>query len=460
METVHYTNDQLKERFDFSKVANYAYLLIGVGLVLALIGYFVMHEPPGKGHHGGEHGGEHASVVETPATGLQADVHQVADEPDHGDEAGHGVAHAGDRPVTKGTRLLANILLCTMYFVTLTMGAVFFWMVHKVGNAGWQTAIRRIPEAISAYLPVGALFMGLILLFLPDLYDWAFGTDAIIAKKEAYLNQTFFIIRNIVFVGLWIGAAFWMRRLSQKEDEIGGLSGFNKGTGIAAAFIIIFALSYSLFAVDWIQSLEPHWFSTIFFVYIFAGSMVSALVTMYFIVLVAKKYGYMSYVNDAHLHDLGKYTFGFSVFWAYIWVAQYLLIWYSNIPEEGIYYVSRYRVHDASYLGYASFFYSNVLINFLVPFIGLMTRNAKRRPEVFVPIGILLLYGHWHDLFLMIMPGAVGQFAGIGLLELGTFLLFAGIFIAVVFRALSRANLVPMNDPYLEESLHHSTGPV
>ncbi|MEL6588567.1 MAG: quinol:cytochrome C oxidoreductase [Bacteroidota bacterium] len=464
----HHTTE-INERFDFSRVANVAYLLIGVGLVLALIGFFVMPDPPGRVHHGGHHD-DHHSAIEAPAHTPASDIHTVADEPagDHADDH-HGSGHeknAHDRPITKGTRLLANVLLNSMYFITLTVGALFFLTIHKVGNAGWHTAIKRIPEAISTYLPIGALFLAALCFFLPDLYDWAYGTDEIIATKEGYLNQGFFILRNAIFLAIWIGAAFWLRNLSQKEDNLTSWDSdrptwiFSRATAIAAIYIILFALSYSLFTVDWIKSLEPHWFSTIFMVYVFAGSMQSALITMYLIVLVAKRFGYMSYVNDSHLHDLGKYTFGFSVFWGYIWVAQYLLIWYSNIPEEGAYYVTRYRVHDATYLGYASMFYLNVLVNFAIPFIGLMTRNAKRRPEVFVPIGLIVLYGHWHDLFVMIMPGAVGQFAGIGFLEIGSFLLFAGIFIAVVFRALSRANLVPSNHPYLEESLHHSTGPV
>ncbi len=466
MANSHHTTE-INERFDFSKVANVAYLLIGVGLVLALIGFFVMPDPPGRVHHGGGHHDEH-SAIEAPAhTSTPSDIHTVADEPagDHGEGHGHGKS-AHDRPITKGTRLLANVLLNSVYFITLTLGALFFLTIHTVGNAGWHIAIKRIPEAISSYLPVGVIGLAVLFLFLPDLYDWAYGTDKIIAKKAGYLNQGFFIIRNIIFFAIWIGAAFWLRNLSQKEDNLTNWDQnrptwiFRRSTTIGAIYIILFALSYSFFAVDWIKSLEPHWFSTIFMVYVFAGSMLSALVTMYFIILVAKKYGYMSYVNDSHLHDLGKYTFGFSVFWGYIWVAQYLLIWYSNIPEEGAYYVTRYRVHDATYLGYAPMFYFNVLVNFIIPFVALMTRNAKRRPEIYVPVGIILLYGHWHDLFLMIMPGAISQFAGIGFLELGSFMLFAGIFIAVVFRALSRSNLAPTNHPYLEESLHHSTGPV
>ena len=188
--------------------------------------------------------------------------------------------------------------------------------------------------------------------------------------------------------------------------------------------------------------------------------MVSASVVMYLIAAFLKKQGYMEYVNDSHFHDLGKYAFGFTVFWGYIFIAQYLLIWYSNIPEEGIYYVVRYRVEDEAYRGFAWFFYINIFLNFLIPFIGLMTRNAKRRLEIFLPIAAIILYGHWHDLYVMVMPGAMLQSPGIGILEIGVFAAFAGIFLFVVFNALSKANLVPLKHPYLEESLHHTTGPV
>jgi hypothetical protein len=235
---------------------------------------------------------------------------------------------------------------------------------------------------------------------------------------------------------------------------------FEQSTRISAIFIILFALSYSLFAIDWIKSLEPHWFSTIFGINVFAGSMVSAMVTLYLLILFLKSQGYLEFVNESHLHDIGKFTFGFSIFWAYTWVSQYMLIWYSNIPEEGIYYVKRYRIGDHEYLGYAAFFYLNIIINFLFPFLWLMTRNAKRKLVTFLPIGIILLYGHWHDLFLMIMPGAVLDNWGVGLMELGFFTLFAGVFLFAVFNALQRANLVPLKHPYLEESLHHTTGAV
>ncbi|MEZ4825800.1 MAG: quinol:cytochrome C oxidoreductase [Bacteroidia bacterium] len=449
MEAVHFTPEKLNDRFNFSGISRtVAYALIGIGIILSIAGYFLASDPAGDSH-----GGNHAVTETHDQTG-----HSASDTP----EEGHGGGHL-HHPVTKGTRLLSNILIDSLYFLTIAMGALFFLTIHRVGNAGWHTAIKRVPEAITTYLPVGVVGFVALFFFLNNLFDWAYlheGQDALIDLKRAYLNNGFFIGRSVVFFGLWIGAALWLRKLSVDQDAEGGLTHFYRSQTISAVFIIIFAISYSLFAVDWVKSLEPHWFSTIFGVYIFAGSMVSSVVTIYLLIVFLKSQGHMSYVNDAHMHDLGKYAFGFSVFWAYIWVAQYLLIWYANIPEEGIYYVVRYRVEDEAYRGYATFFYVNIFLNFFIPFFGLMTRNAKRRAEVFLPLAVIMLYGHWHDLFLMVMPGAMQQNPGVGILEVGVFAAFAGVFLLVVFNGLSKANLVPVNHPYLDESLHHTTGPV
>ncbi len=447
MEAVHFSTEQLTERFSFpAKLRTTIFGMIGVGIVLLIVGIFIA-----RSADGGENAeGSHASLSEQV-------VHTVADK----DEApAHGEEHA----ITWHSQLGANLLLVSLFFMTITMGAMFFLTIHRVGNSGWQTAIRRVPEAISTYLPIGIVgFVGVFVL-MGDFYEWLIvpeGVDALIDSKRAYLNQGFFLIRNLLFFGVWVGAAIWLRRMSLREDTEGGLSFHNRSEIVSAVFVIFFALSYSLFSIDWIKSLEPHWFSTIFGIYVFAGSMCSAMVTIYFIIVYLKQQGYMQYVNDAHLHDVGKYAFGFSVFWGYIWISQYLLVWYSNIPEEGIYYVTRYRVEDSAYLGYATFFYVNVLLNFLIPFIGLMTRNAKRIPKVFIPIGLIMLYGHWHDLFLMIMPGAVGSHWADGLImNIGLMLIFGGAFLYVVFNAFTKANLVPIKHPYLEESLHHTTGPV
>lgn len=454
----HFTPEQLTQRFVFeNRYRNIAFGLIGIGLVLLLAGIFFASQSDSST-------GGHAAVVEST-------IHTVADT--HGGEHSKGI----------GNRILSNLLLSSLYFFTITMGAIFFMVIHRVGNAGWQTAIRRVPEAISSYLPIGVISLSALFFFLHHIFEWAHHdlNDPLIEAKRAYLNEAFFIIRNLIFFGVWAGGAWYLRKLSiQQDGESDGVPLFRRIGTISAIYLIFYGISYCLFAVDWIKSLEPHWFSTIFGIYVFAGTMVSSLVTMYFITAFLKKQGYMQWVNDAHFHDLGKYAFGFTVFWGYIWVAQYLLIWYSNIPEEGIYYVKRYRVDDHAYLGYATFFYTNVIINFLLPFVALMTRNAKRtwvkwssfRLNLgsgegfriplggFIPIGILMLYGHWHDLYLMIMPGAMGYNPGIGLVEIGFFVTFLGIFIYAVLNALTKANLAPLNHPYLEESIHHTTGPV
>ncbi|MEM9984875.1 MAG: hypothetical protein AAF804_07245, partial [Bacteroidota bacterium] len=475
MANAHFSPEDLSDRFEFKqRFKNVAFGLIGVGLVLIILGALF------GGSHG--HGDSHAEGQEHAALAPSGDVHAVVDmdqvPEDQGDEHGdshaedqadhgtghadtdshadethgeshgeahadghgddHGEAHAGGhggehgdghagghhhKEPTMFTRIASNLLICGLYFLTLSMGALFFLAIHKVGNAGWHIAVRRVPEAItSGYLPFGVIIMGAVFFFMGELYEWVNiepGTDAIIDAKRGYLNQPFWIIRSVLFFGVWTLVAIYIRRQSLLQDQEGGLTHFGREQKISAFFVVFFAISYSLFAVDWIKSLEPHWFSTIFFVYIFAGSMVSAMITIYLIVSFLKQQGHMSYVNDAHLHDLGKYTFGFSVFWAYIWVAQYLLIWYSNIPEEGIYYVKRYRVEDSAYLGYSFMFYANLFINFITPFLVLMTRNAKRKLATFLPLAMVVLYGHWHDLYLMVMPGAMGENPGLGVVEVG-----------------------------------------
>ncbi|MDX1905550.1 MAG: quinol:cytochrome C oxidoreductase [Bacteroidia bacterium] len=507
----HFTQEQLTERYTMTgRLTQIALGLVGVGLVLLIAGIFLesgkkkdtpadaSHEGhsqrteqlviqpvsnPQDAHQDGTHqegthqeGTHEEGSHEAPHTETPADAHsgEAAHDDTHQEGAVHpDAAHADGDHAAAGHgehhdtgvmgRILANLLLCSVYFFCIAMGSMFFLTIHRVGNAGWHTAIMRVPEAITQWLPVGVVGFVALFFFMDQLYEWLIvpeNADPLIDAKRAYLNKGFFIARSVVFFGVWIAAALYLRKLSHDQDREGGLFHFKRSEVISALFIIFFAISYCLYAIDWIKSLEPHWFSTIFGVYIFGGSMVIANATIYLITAYLKTQGYMKWVNDAHFHDLGKYTFGFSIFWAYIWLAQYLLIWYANIPEEGIYYVKRYRVEDHQYLGYSFFFYSNIIINFVLPFFMLMTRNAKRKFLTYVPVAVIVLYGRWHDLFLMIMPGAVGQNPGIGLIEIGMFMAFAGLFVYVVFRALTSSNLVPLKHPYLEESLHHTTGAV
>lgn len=234
-----------------------------------------------------------------------------------------------------------------------------------------------------------------------------------------------------------------------------GLKFFDKSVKLSAAFTFIFAFSFSVFVWVNIMSVDPHWYSTIYVIYNFAISFVTGLTVMCLIVLYLKSKGYLSFINGEHIHDLGKFMFAFSIFWTYIWLAQYLLIWYANIPEETIYYWE--RMMNSTY--FRTLFFTNIALNFVIPFITLMTRDNKRNPKVLFFVGGIILIGHWLDLYLMIMPGTVKDMSSIGALEIGMPLVFAGIFLFIVFNALTKANLFPKNHPYLEESVHHDVGP-
>ncbi len=453
----HFTTEQLTERYEMSrKVRMWVLGAIVVGLLLVLAGLLTAEDP--GAHH---EAADHASLVDTPA----GDVHKVQDHghDEHADEAHgeHGGHHGPQHHIGKYTGALANFLLVNLYFLTLAMGAMFFMTVHRIGNGGWHTVFKRIPEAMSMWLPFAAVGLLIVGFFGEHLYDWIFvheiGQDTLIDKKRAYLNVPFWAARGAIFVGVWTFAAWLMRKYSISQDNAGSVEGglgiFKKMTTLSALFVIFFAISYTLFSIDWIKSLEPHWFSTIFGVYVFAGTFATASAVMGLILHFLRQQGYMGYTNDAHLHDCFKYAFAFTVFWGYIFIAQFLLIWYSNIPEETGYF-------DFRFAHYKTLFFVKIFACFFLPFIGLMMRNAKRKSQTFVVIGIIMILGHWIDLFVMIMPGAVGEHWHIGLTEIGFFVLYLGLFAFVVLRALSKANLVPIHHPYLDESLHHSTGAV
>ncbi|MEL6132125.1 MAG: hypothetical protein AAFR59_02035 [Bacteroidota bacterium] len=469
MADTHFNPESLRERFVMpARIRNISFGLIGIGLVFLVMGYFLADGNTEASHHEGEHTTEEHAALTTPDV---SNIHQIADE-DLLDEAHGDHHHEPGMPLHEiglKQRVLGNFLLCGMYFFLFGTGAFFFLIIHKIGNAGWHVALHRIAEAVTMYLPIGAIVFAVLLFFLPDLYDWAYveatGTpDKLIELKAGWLNTAFFIGRTVVFVGAWILVAMLIRRwsIAQDDDPSNALSYFKK-QGVAASIgLVFFAVSFCLFTVDWIKSLEPHWFSTIFGVLQFGRSMVSTMVVLYFITAYLKSLGYLKAVSNSHFHDIGGYTFGFTIFWSYIWLAQYLLIWYSNIPEEGFYYVKRYRVEDSMYLGgnFNFFFYGNIILNFLVPFLALVAPIVKRNIRYYLPVGILLLYGHWHDLYQQIMPGAVGRSWDIGLLELGMWMTFAGIFIFTVFTSLTKANLFALNHPYMEESAHHNTGEI
>ncbi len=359
-------------------------------------------------------------------------------------------------------RTYANLLLMGYYFTCVCAAGTFFVALQYVTQSAWSAGLVRIPQAMASVLPIASLVLLVIVglgLTTHNLYHhWnadgitdphSTNFDPIIAGKSAYLNVPFFLIRQVVFLGTYSIFAVIFAKLSYKEDLEGGLTSYKKSFKLSAIFLVIFGFTTPIWSFDTVMSLEAHWFSTMFGWYNFAAMWVSGISCITIIVVVLKKAGHMNWVNENHLHDLGKLMFGFSIFWTYVWFAQFMLIWYSNIPEETVYFYKRWEPE------YKPWFWLSIIINFVAPLLLLVDRDAKRKQNVMLFVAILLLAGHWLDYYIMIMPGTVAEHRGFGIIEIGTALGFLGLFIFLVMSKLSKQALVPKNHPFLDESLHH-----
>jgi hypothetical protein len=271
--------------------------------------------------------------------------------------------------------------------------------------------------------------------------------DALIQGKSGYLKGWFFLLRAAIFLVIWIGYREWSRRLSLAQDESDDDSNFKLNFRISAAFLVLYLITESIMSWDWIMSVDPHWFSTLFGWYIFASMFVSGITVIAMVTIYLKSKGHLEEVNDSHIHDLAKFMFGISIFWTYLWFSQFMLIWYANIPEEVTYYVTRIEDYNLPFFGM-------VAMNFLFPVLLLMNSDYKRLNWFVIMAGIVILAGHYMDIFNAIMPATVGDQWYIGIPEISAILFFAGLFLFWIFRALASAPLQPKRNPFIEESRH------
>ncbi len=347
-------------------------------------------------------------------------------------------------------RVWGSVLMNSMYLLGLALGGLFLVASLYITAAAWGAVLRRIPEALVGLLPIAVLGIGLVLVSGSSLYP-AFGEegDHFIGFKALWLGRGFFLIRAFVYAALWLAFASAILGHSREQDNDGEQSHTRKNVALSAAFLVVFALTVWLSSVDWLMSLEPHWFSTIFGVYHFAGICTSSIAGVIIVVVWLRSQSVLrGIVTDDHIHDLGKLLFGFSIFWAYMWISQYLLIWYGNIPEETGYFVTRVSGM------WGPLFVFNIVLNWLVPFIVLMPRGVKRSGDLMVKVAVVVLIGHWLDLYLQIFPGISASVPVFGIPEIGITLGAIGVAGIVVLRGLGRWPLVPLKDPYLDESLH------
>lgn len=414
------------------------------------------------------------------------------------------------------TRFWSNWLHNSIFFMGISFMSLFLVAAKVLFYSGWHTVFKRVWEAYAQFLPVaiGLMIPIVVGIFLHanHLYHWAdtsaFAEDKLLEAKSAFLNPIWYAVAAIGIPAIWYFVFAVRLRALSKDEDVNGTGSFDQHKAMRkTAGIFLPIAAFSSAAVIWllVMSVDAHWYSTLFAWYATASWLVSAVALTILVLIFLKTTGYFGQVTTEHLHDLGKYMFAFSIFWTYLWFSQFMLIWYGNVGEETVYFQTRMEEFPV-------LFWANLAINFILPFIILMANTTKRKMGVLSFVAVMVLFGHWLDFFQMLKPGILEttvhashvaadgshgedlhmddaghavagsdhaahgddhtadahtdgahhgeptSYAGFnvpGLIEIGTFLGFLSLFFLVTLAALSKANLVPSNDPYLEESLHH-----
>ncbi len=351
-------------------------------------------------------------------------------------------------------RLWTSYLVAFFFVSCLGVGGLFFTAIQHVAKAGWSASIRRLSEGMSSFLPVIVVGSLVLIAGIKKLYPWAdpevVAGNAMIAAKTAYLNVGFLIVRLLIFS---LGMLFFGKKIvgnSLKQDQSGDEKLTEQNTAWSIAWVIFFALSFSMFSIDLLMSLLPTWYSTIFGIYCFAGLFQSSLAFLILIMIYMRHKGVISgYYTEDHIHDVAKFMKGFTVFWAYIAFSQFMLIWYANIPEETEYYLLR---AEGAWMSISMALLS---LKFIVPFLALLPRGAKRNPSHLILVCSLVLIMQYVDVYWMVYPNFFDGEVKFGFMEITMLLGFLGLFLLCLQKFLSEHNLVAIKEPRLEEALHH-----
>ena len=382
-------------------------------------------------------------------------------------------------------RWWANLLVNGFFWFSISLAALFFYALNYAVEAAWSAVIKRVFEAMWHFLPIGAGVIVVVLVagnffHAHHLYHWMDHTlyhefmvvdgegtayvdvmeegavanpnyDKIIAHKGAYFTGWFYWLRTLIYIGTFMLFAHLFRKWSLLEDESPDLNLHYKQFRRSAVFLVLFAVFSSMLSWDWIMSIDVHWFSTLFGWYLFSGMWVGFMIFLNLALIWLRSKGYYQEVTESHMHDISKWMFAISMLWSYLWVSQFLLIWYANIPEEVTYYTQRF------FSDYQIPFMVTFLVNFAVPFYSLLPRDTKRNPNFIVPVGLLIFVGHFADVYLLVIPGTMFDHNEFGIFEIGLFLGFLGLYLNRTLSSLSKAPLIPLNHPMLQESkdLHY-----
>lgn len=447
------------EKYEFKAATKSKIFIMGaVGLILFIAGVFLAMNS--GGHHEGGHEKKASTEISKSLTASVAPQEGHEEHKASAKEEGHG-EHHGSAPWLK--RIYTSLWQNNIFFTGIGIIGLFFVAIQYAAQAGWSAPIKRIPLAMGTWIPfAGILTLVLWFVVKNDVFHWThasvYADDAALRGKAGFFFfplaagtfPLFYIVRMVVFFALWYLFFTYIKKEMLAEDIEGGTAHWFKARKFSAIFLVIFAVSSSVSAWDWVMSIDTHWFSTMFGWYVFASWWVTGLATITLIVSYLKDAGYLKVVTSNHLHDLGKFVFAFSIFWTYIWFGQFLLIYYANIPEETVYFISRMKNAPYNWI-----FYANLILNFVLPFLLLMTRDAKRQVSMLKVVCPIVIVGHWFDFYNMVTPGVMKTEGGIGFLEIGLALVFASVFLYVVLNALSKLQLVAKNHPFMQESLNH-----
>ncbi len=346
-------------------------------------------------------------------------------------------------------------LFAYMLFLAIALGSLFFVLVHHLTGSRWGTTVRRIAEASMSTLPLFALLFVPVALGLHDLYEWTHGDvvakDDILQAKAGYLNETFFYVRVVVYFAIWIGLSVYLGKLSIAQDKGDGMKYLQKMRSASAPGMLLFSLSLTFAAFDWLMSLSPHWFSTIFGVYYFAGAAQGMFAMLIVIAMMLQRGGMLHrMITVEHYHDLGKFLFGFTVFFAYIAFSQYFLIWYANIPEETEWFLHRWGP-------WAGLSLAMVFFTFVLPFVVLLSRMAKRALPVLLVGAIIVLVGRALDMYWLVFPSLDhhGHGPHVSWMNFTALIGIGGMYFGYLCWRLGKHALVPVGDPLLRSSMGH-----
>lgn len=352
------------------------------------------------------------------------------------------------------TRAVYNYLIVFTFMISIGVGALFLIALEYIVGADWSVPIRRVVEFFAAIIPLLALLVIPLLLNVGELFHWshpeAIAEDKILNAKAPYLNVSFFIIRVFVLIGLWSLFYFFFIRNSKKQDSSKDQKLTTINIRLSAIFIPIFAFTITISAIDWLMSIEPHWFSTIIGVYFFAGTVIAALAAVTLATVLLKENGYLhpAMTND-HLYSLGALLFAFVNFWGYIAFSQYMLIWYADLPEETFWFMQKWEG------SWAIFSVGLIIIKFLVPYIVLVSQPSKMDPKKLKFISVWLLFAHLYDLFWFVMPEMEELSGGYSFswIDLVFPIAAVGLIILVFNMKAKKENLIPIGDPKLQRGL-------